>query len=61
MQYVLILVYMLSGDLVVEKSYFPTEAACQVAGGQRTAIINANPGFEGGYLAGCLPVKAQKV
>ncbi len=59
-QYVMLLVYMLAGDLHIEQKTFETSAACQAAGGERATAISQDPRFQGGYFAGCIEVKGKK-
>ena len=61
MGYILLFVYMLSGNLVVERDHFETKESCFAAGKVRAEFIDKLPGYEGAYIAGCVPVKLQKV
>jgi len=56
-KFVLLLVYLLGGELRVEQKSFATEQACEVAGMARVVELNANPRFDRGFLATCVETR----
>ena len=61
MKVLLLLVYLMNGDVVVEKHYYGTHEACQAEGEKRVGEVVIDPKFDSGLFAGCVDVKAQEV
>lgn len=57
---VLLLVYMMGGELVVEQKSFNKPEECQVAAGKRMNDVQSHPKFEGGYFAACIPARVRE-
>lgn len=58
---VLLLVYLLNGELKIEQRSFDDAKACMLEGGKRTATLQAMPGFQEGLFAGCIHAKVTEV
>ena len=54
---ILVLVYLLDGELKVEQKAFDTAMACMAEGARRTATLQAQSGFNEGLFAGCVHAK----
>lgn len=52
---IMLLVYILDGQLMVEQKPFDTKEDCHLAAGQRVDMLNNNPKMEAGLLALCVP------
>ena len=58
---ILILVYMWSGELKVERVPFSDQAACEAAGNKIVAAQYLDPKFEEGLYAACVSSKVTEV
>ena len=57
---VLLLVYMMNGEIVIEQKTFSKMEECEVAGIKRVGEVSEHPKFEGGHLAVCIPARVQE-
>ena len=57
---ILLLVYLSSGEIVIEQKAFNKMEDCEVAGVKRVREISEHSRFEGGILATCVPAKARE-
>jgi len=55
--WILVLVYVLGGQVRLETSEHKTEEACQEAGNKRIQVQEATAGFGPGLFAQCVPVE----
>lgn len=56
----MLLVYLMNGELVVEQKAFDTVEACGIAGGKRVAELSQHPKFEEGIWAGCVRTRVRE-
>jgi len=59
--WILVLVYVLGGQVNMETSEHKTQAACEAAGNAIVAKQVATPGFGPGLFGDCVPVERVKV
>ena len=57
---VLLLVYMMNGEIVIEQKAFNKMEDCEVAGVKRIWELSEHPRFEGGIVATCIPAKVRE-
>ena len=57
---ILLLIYLLGGELKVEQTVFETAEDCNIAGNKRAEQVMSNPSFEAGIFAGCIQAKVQE-
>ena len=56
----LLLVYMLNGEVVIEQKAFSKMEECEAAGAKRAREVSEHPRFEGGHLAICVPARVHE-
>jgi hypothetical protein len=59
--FVLILIFVMNGQLQIERKNYSTMEACTAAGTQRIQELQVKPGFDGGVFANCIQSKEIKV
>jgi hypothetical protein len=60
-QYVLLIVYLLGGEIKIERTNFKTYEACMESGPARMEAVQELPDYEGGIVAACIEVKETKI
>ena len=58
---ILVLLYLLKGEVQIERKTFKDMAACDAAGKARVAELVKNPDFDAGLYAGCVPTIVTEV
>ena len=60
MLFVLVLLYVINGQLIMEKPAFETMSKCVEAGQARIKELQSKPSFDGGLYAQCIELPGQK-
>lgn len=59
--FIAVLLYVLSGQVILEKIPATDLADCQIKAGKRIEQLNENPKLDGGLYAGCVAVNQPPV
>jgi len=61
MLFVLVLLYVINGQVMLEKPAYKTEIECIKAGESRIAELQSKPSFDAGLYARCIPLPGQAI
>ena len=56
----LLIIYLVNDDVVIERKVFDTVEACNIAGGTRVAEVSLHPKFQEGIWAGCVRTRVKE-
>lgn len=56
----LVILYLWNGEVKLEQTPFDSLERCLERGASRTEILAADPKFQGGFFAGCVPLQPKQ-
>ena len=56
----LLIIYIMNDEVVIEQKSFDTVEACNIAGGKRVKELSEHPKFEEGIWAGCVRTRVKE-